>query len=205
MAETQSPAGTSSQFGVERPTTLIAQQKANEDVTPNAGTSLQDREAEGRGETGQVISEWQKKNGIDRSKQIKIVKISHMRYQHPELSKITKFLKDFGMHIVKQTEDKLWWGGYGPDPYVYYCQKGSEKKFLGGTFVVESYQELEKATKLPDASEIKEMKDAPGGGYIVTVHDPNGFPVNLIFGQETRSRGDYPNKLTKTTRSKSLE
>lgn len=195
MAETTPPTGNSSQFGVERPTTLIANSKANGDFKPNAGVSLQDREAEGRGEKGELISEWQKRKGIDKSKQIKIIKVSHMRYQHPELEKITKFLKDFGMHIVKESDDKIWWRGYGPDQYVYYCRKGPEKKFLGGAFLVEGYEELEKAAKIPGASQIEEMKDAPGGGYIVTVHDPNGFPVNLIYGQEKTSRGEYPGKI----------
>ena len=37
--------------------------------------------------------EWQKKRGIDPSTQVKIVKLSHMRYQHPDLNKITTFLR----------------------------------------------------------------------------------------------------------------
>lgn len=44
--------------------------------------------------------------------------------------------QDFGMTIVKQTDDKVWFGGYGPDLYCYYAQKGP-KKFLGATFIVE--------------------------------------------------------------------
>jgi len=28
------------------------------------------------------------------------------------------------------------------------------------------------------------METAPGGGNIVTVEDPEGFPVNFIYGQE---------------------
>ena len=47
------------------------------------------------------------------------------------------------MHVVKKTEDKIWYAGYGPDQYVYFAQKGP-KKFLGGTFVVESYADLGK-------------------------------------------------------------
>lgn len=47
------------------------------------------------------------------------------------------------MHLVKSTETQRWFGGYGPDQYVYLAQKGA-KKFLGGTFEVESYEELEK-------------------------------------------------------------
>lgn len=27
------------------------------------------------------------------------------------------------------------------------------------------------------------MKDAPGGGHILTIEDPEGFPLNLVHGQ----------------------
>jgi hypothetical protein len=47
------------------------------------------------------------------------------------------------MRVVHKTETQRWFGGYGPDHYVYYAQQGP-KKFLGGTFEVESYHELEK-------------------------------------------------------------
>jgi hypothetical protein len=47
------------------------------------------------------------------------------------------------MSVAKKTDTKRWYKGYGTDQYVYYAQQG-EKKFLGGTFEVESYPELEK-------------------------------------------------------------
>ena len=47
------------------------------------------------------------------------------------------------MSVAKETDTQRWYKGYGPDQYVYYAQQG-EKKFLGGTFEVESYAELEK-------------------------------------------------------------
>lgn len=50
---------------------------------------------------------------------------------------------DFGMVVVKETPNRRWFGGYGPDNYVYYVEKGPSK-FLGGTFEVQSYGELEK-------------------------------------------------------------
>ena len=50
---------------------------------------------------------------------------------------------DFGMSVAKKTDTQRWYKGYGSDQYVYYAQQG-EKKFLGGTFEVESYAELEK-------------------------------------------------------------
>lgn len=30
---------------------------------------------------------------------------------------------------------------------------------------------------------IRQMEAAPGGGYIVTIEDPEGFPVNFVYGQ----------------------
>uniref|UniRef100_A0A060SYV9 ARAD1C00330p n=1 Tax=Blastobotrys adeninivorans TaxID=409370 RepID=A0A060SYV9_BLAAD len=131
---------------------------------------------------------------IDQSKQIKLVKLVHMRYQHPQLDEITTFLEDFGMTVAKRTDTKVWYKGYGEDPYVYYAQKG-EKKFLGGCFEVESVEELEKASRLlPNASPIQDLDDSPGGGKMVTVYDPTGFPVNLIFGQQ-RHRSELPQPL----------
>lgn len=195
MADTQwtPPQGNSSQFGAERPVTITANDDTqNGHVTPNAGASVQDDETR---EKSERIADWQKRNGIDTEKQIKLVKVSHMRYQHPDIPTITKFLKDFGMHIVKETEEGLWWRGYGNDQYVYYVQKGPEKKFLGGAFEVESYEELEKATRLPGAGKIEKLTDAPGGGYLLTVYDPEGFPVNLIYGQEPAPSGDLPEKI----------
>ena len=196
MAETKStwtpPQGNLSQFGMERPTTITAKSKANGDVKPNSGVSVLDQEEINKRHVN--LRDWQKQQGIDVSKHVRIVKVAHMRYQHPDFPTITKFLKDFGMHIAKETEDKIWFRGYGDDQYVYYAQKG-EKKFLGGCFEVESYGDLEKATKIPGAGQIEELKDAPGGGHMVTVFDPEGFPFNLMYGQKKCERGEYPQKI----------
>jgi hypothetical protein len=107
---------------------------------PNHGSTVPDLDAMPDNEPASV---WRERNCVDPSKQIKLVKLAHMRYQHPDLEEITIFMKDFGMSVVKKTENAVWYRGYGPDQYVYYAQKG-ERKFLGGAFEVESYQDLEK-------------------------------------------------------------
>lgn len=43
---------------------------------------------------------------------------------------------------------------------------------------------------------IEEMKDAPGKGHIVTVHDPEGFPVSLVHGQEPVDSQEPSVKIT---------
>ncbi|KAF3317304.1 hypothetical protein TWF173_010957 [Orbilia oligospora] len=92
---------------------------------------------------------------------IKITKISHMRYQHPlsGINALTAFLLDFGMEVVKRTETAIWFGGYG----------------------------IDQASKLGN-SPIVELKQAPGGGHMTTVHDPEGFPVNFIYGASPRAQ-----------------
>lgn len=114
--------------------------------SPTRGASVPDHIENSSSAGCPSLSEWRKSRGIDPSSQIKLVKLAHMRYQHPDLKQITTFLRDFGMHIAKKSVDgeRIWYRGYGSDQYVYYAQKGEEKKFLGGTFEVESMAELEK-------------------------------------------------------------
>lgn len=59
--------------------------------SPNRGASVSDVEAIGPDSDSKRA--WQKKRGIDTAKQVRIVKVSHMRYQHPDLNKITTFLR----------------------------------------------------------------------------------------------------------------
>lgn len=39
------------------------------------------------------------------------------------------------------------------------------------------------------------LTDAPGGGYMVKLTDPEGFPINLMFGQTPATTGNFPHKM----------
>lgn len=63
------------------------------------------------------------------------------------------------MHVVKKGDNQRWYRGYGPDQYVYYAQQGPSK-YLGGTFEVESYEELQKYDELLSDSAQKVLADS---------------------------------------------
>lgn len=52
-----------------------------------------------------------------------------------------------------------------------------------------------RGARIPGATKIEKLTDAPGGGSRVTIFDPEGFPVNLVFGQEKAETGNLPQKL----------
>ncbi|KAL5339348.1 Glyoxalase/Bleomycin resistance protein/Dihydroxybiphenyl dioxygenase [Aspergillus crustosus] len=158
----------------------------------NNGASVEDVVAVGPEQESPEA--WRQRCGIRPDQQIRLVKLVHMRYQHPDLDEISVFLQDFGMVVAHRTDTKIWFRGYGSDAYVYYAQQGP-KAFLGGTYEFESYQDLERAARLPTAGEIQELTDAPGKGYLLTLTDPSGFPVNLMYGASPAAPGPYPEKL----------
>ncbi|BAE56786.1 Glyoxalase/Bleomycin resistance protein/Dihydroxybiphenyl dioxygenase [Aspergillus flavus] len=92
----------------------------------NHGASIPDLIA--MGDEQENVTDWQRRCGINKDSQIRLVKLTHMRYQHPDLDQITTFLQ--------------------------------------------------------------------GGGFLVTLTDPEEFPVNLMFGQKPAEKGAIPEKLT---------
>ena len=64
---------------------------SSRETSPNRGESKADVKAISADR--QAIKEWVEKAGIDTSKQIRLVKISHMRYQHPDLGVLNKFMR----------------------------------------------------------------------------------------------------------------
>lgn len=56
----------------------------------NQGAAVPDLVAVGHQQ--EDVETWRARNNIDLAIQVKLVKISHMRYQHPDLEEIGQFL-----------------------------------------------------------------------------------------------------------------
>lgn len=146
-------------------------------------------------------------------RKINLVRIAHVYYTHKGIGKAHQFLQDFGLQELKRVGNKTYFGGTGPEPFVYCASEGSADEFGGAAFVVESKDDLEYAAKtLHNATEVHEMLDEPGGGLRVTFFDPvDGFPFHLVYGQrltegaETGSARQKLNYVRRTTKCEENE
>lgn len=133
---------------------------------------------------------------------IQLVRIAHVYYKHADLEKAREFLLDFGFTEEKRVSkedsegegdvEKIYFRGYGTEPWVLCATKSDEPEFGGAAFVVETEEDLRVAAEtLPGASDVYELTDAPGGGRCVTFHDPvDGWPMHLVHGQRSASTLD---------------
>jgi hypothetical protein len=70
----------------------------------NRGASIDDIIAVGQDQ--EPLALWKERHKIEVETQIKLVKLSHMRYQHPDLNEITTFLQGTSTQQGGE-EDKL--------------------------------------------------------------------------------------------------
>ncbi|KAH8807754.1 Glyoxalase/Bleomycin resistance protein/Dihydroxybiphenyl dioxygenase [Xylogone sp. PMI_703] len=118
---------------------------------------------------------------------IRVLRLAHVHYQHPDLDKALSFLSDFGMIEEKRVDGRVYLRGYGVQPFLYVAEQSPDNKkhFKGGYWVVDTEADLQKAAAHPKASKI-EQSTAPGGGKVVTIEDPNSFIIGFVFGQTLR-------------------
>ena len=121
------------------------------------------------------------------SSKIQLARIAHVYFEHPDLTKFAKFADDFGFVVAQKTKDKVYFRGYGIDPFVYVASKSRDGKqrFGGAAFVAASQHEFDKAARLEGAI-IGSLGDAPGGGKIITFNRPDDTFFHVVYGQEER-------------------
>jgi len=108
--------------------------------------------------------------------------IIYARFQAPDLDRMERFLIDFGLTRAARTSSALYMRGTGEHHHIHITELGEKACGLGIGLRVDSYDDLRELAEtsggtITDCSE-------PGGGQVVTLRDPNGFRVDLIYGQE---------------------
>jgi len=111
---------------------------------------------------------------------IKAEDIAHVRFRAPDLDRMATFLQDFGMSTSLSSDGVLYGRGAGGAPFVHATYKG-EAGFAGLAFRASSRADLEMIAR----SENKKVEpfNAPGGGFVVRLRDPDDFPLEIVAEQ----------------------
>ena len=111
---------------------------------------------------------------------IKIVDIEYVRFRAPDLEAMRAFLEEFGLVEVETGGNGLFMRGRGTSPFLHATELG-EPGFVSVGFRAESRDELEILAK-NDGAKVERL-DAPGGGFVVSLKDPDGFRIDVVAEQ----------------------
>lgn len=124
---------------------------------------------------------------------IKIQDIAYVRFAAPDLVRMRTFLLDFGLTEVGAPDDAiLYMRGSGPAPFIHVTERGAPA-FLSVGLQADSVEDLHRLAKF-DGTCTVERGDAPGGGYIATLTDPDGLRVEVVAGQRPATNHSAPSR-----------
>ncbi len=116
---------------------------------------------------------------------VKAQDILYVAHRVPDLDRMEQFLTDFGMVKAERRDDRLFMRGSGTRPFIHMTEKG-DPGFVACGFAAASMADLEAVAGKNGASGIEDI-DAPGGGKRVRMIGPDGFRIDLCFGQGAAS------------------
>lgn len=111
---------------------------------------------------------------------IKVEDIAHVRFTAPDLAEMRKFLEEFGLHHVSD-EGALYMRGNGSAPFLHATSEGVPGFAALG---LRAQSEADLATLAAAEGLEVEPLDAPRGGSVVRLTDPDGRLVEVVAGQE---------------------
>lgn len=111
---------------------------------------------------------------------IRIEDIAYVRFRAPDLAEMQGFLEQFGLELARADDTRLFMRGQGGAPFLHATELG-EAGFAAIGFRAESLADLETLAAAEGVT--VEPLDAPGGGSIVRLSDPDGHQVEVVAGQ----------------------
>lgn len=113
---------------------------------------------------------------------IKVQDIAYVRFSAPDLDEMDRFAAAFGFSLTAREGDKVYHRGSDPSPYIHVTELG-DAGFLGAAFEAASADDLAAAATLEGASSVQKL-EAPGGGHVVRLTDPDGYRIEIVHGRE---------------------
>ena len=111
---------------------------------------------------------------------IKVEDIAFVRFRAPDLGQMRAFLEDFGLVVVEANDRRIVARAMGPAPVAHITELG-EPGFAGIGLRAASEADLRQLSEAEGAP--VQPFDAPGGGLVVRLADPDGHSVEVVAGQ----------------------
>ncbi|MEL7536520.1 MAG: VOC family protein [Pseudomonadota bacterium] len=112
----------------------------------------------------------------------KVVDVVFLRFELVDLAAQKEYLEHFGMQLVHEDEDSIYFRGTGVAPFCYCAKRGSSNRFVSAGYYVDSFAELE---ALSSAFGVEITPSAElGGGQKVSLVDPDGIGVEVFHGMQ---------------------
>jgi catechol 2,3-dioxygenase-like lactoylglutathione lyase family enzyme len=119
---------------------------------------------------------------------IKVDDVAFVRFRAPHLDTMKTFLEDFGLIEAARDDKRLFMRGAGSAPFLHATELG-EPGFAGFGFRANGTGDLEALAKA-EGVRVAPL-DAPGGGSVVRLTDPDGFSVEVVAGQKTLAPASF--------------
>lgn len=131
--------------------------------------------------------------------------IAYVRYQHPDLDLMRRFLLDFGLTEVEHGDGLLHMRCAYGYPTAYIAQQGPDSRLLSIGVVFDSEDSITAAARWPEAMRRDEAPRFIGDGR-VTVRAPEGYEFDLVvpLAGETGAQPDQPADFNHGTRKTRL-
>ncbi|MEM9401282.1 MAG: VOC family protein [Pseudomonadota bacterium] len=110
----------------------------------------------------------------------KAVDLLFLRFELTDLDAQKEYFEHFGLQLLDESADTIWYRGTGIAPFCYCATRGEQNRFVSAGYYVDSRDQLEAVASAFDTL-IFSSKE-PGGGEKVVVTDPDGIGVELFFG-----------------------
>lgn len=113
---------------------------------------------------------------------IKVRGLARLEWEKPDLDRSERFAHDFGLTVHARTTDTLYLRGARSEVPCVVVRRGDRSRFVAPVFQAAEAGDLDRLARATGGR----VEDAAeeGGGRLVRLTDPNGFPVTVVHGGE---------------------
>lgn len=119
--------------------------------------------------------------GRARAPLTRVIGLSHITLERPQLDDMRHFLVDFGLRRSAQDRHGDYYRGSSAAHHLVAVRRAPTPRFAGVTFTAAARADLDVLTRVSGASAI-EPTDEAGGGERVRLRSPSGLEVHVVHG-----------------------